>query len=275
MRETVMSTQQSSSSPAETYDQYFVPAIFVPSTRVLLEYAAPQIGERVLDVACGTGIVARNVAPLVGPGGKVVALDISPDMLSVARAHAAPPGALIDWREGNALALPDERFDLVLCQQGLQFFSDRAAALAEMRRVLALGGRVVLSVWQAFDLHAVYQALLEATARHLDASVAALAHAWSLGDAQQLHALFDSAGFRRTEISAVSIPVRFPAPERFVELTILGGATTIPAFAKLDAAARSALVERVKQETEGVMQRHREGETVAFSMFAHIAVAHA
>ena len=89
-----------------------------------------------MDVACGTGSVARHVAPLVGAEGKVVALDISPEMLAVARGLPAPAGATIEWREGNAIALtvPDDAFDLVLCQQGLQFFSDRAAAVREMRR---------------------------------------------------------------------------------------------------------------------------------------------
>lgn len=124
---------------------------------MLLEYAAPQPGERALDLACGTGSVARHVAPLVGAEGKVVALDINPEMLAVGRALPAPEGATIEWQEGNAiaLALPDGSFDLVLCQQGLQFFSDRAASLREMRRVLTDGERVVLSVWQALQRHPV------------------------------------------------------------------------------------------------------------------------
>ncbi len=116
-------------NPAQAYESYFVPALFVPWTAVLLEHAAPRPGERVLDVACGTGVVARNAAPLVGSEGKVAALDISPAMLDVARSLPAPAGARIDWHEGSALALPfpSEAFDLVLCQQGLQFFPDRAA----------------------------------------------------------------------------------------------------------------------------------------------------
>jgi ubiquinone/menaquinone biosynthesis C-methylase UbiE len=143
---------------------------------VLLEYAAPQPGERVLDVACGTGSVARHAAPLVGADGKVIGLDLNPGMLAVARALPAPPGATIEWLEGNAtsLALPDDAFELVLCQQGLQFFPDRGAALREMRRVLAEGGRVAISVWQALPRHPVYEALFEATAPHLGANIAAI-----------------------------------------------------------------------------------------------------
>jgi ubiquinone/menaquinone biosynthesis C-methylase UbiE len=99
-----MSDKQSP-SPAETYEQYFGPTISDPWTRVLLEYAAPQPGERALDVACGTGSVARHVAPMVGAAGQVVALDISPAMLAVARALPAPAGATIAWLEGNAISL--------------------------------------------------------------------------------------------------------------------------------------------------------------------------
>ena len=88
-------SQQQSSSPAQTYEEYFVPAIFVPWTRVLLDHAAPQRKEHVLDVACGTGIVARNVAPRVENDGRVVALDMSPEMLDVARAIPEPEGCTI------------------------------------------------------------------------------------------------------------------------------------------------------------------------------------
>jgi ubiquinone/menaquinone biosynthesis C-methylase UbiE len=132
-----------------------------------------QPGERALDVACGTGSVARHVAPLVGAAGQVVGLDISPAMLAVARALPASAGAPIAWQEGNAirLDLPDDAFELVLCQQGLQFFPDRAAALREMRRVLTAGGRVAISVWQALQRHPVYAALFHATARHLGTTI--------------------------------------------------------------------------------------------------------
>jgi ubiquinone/menaquinone biosynthesis C-methylase UbiE len=98
-------SQQQSRSPAETYEQYLGPAISDPWTRVLLEYAAPQLGERVLDVACGTGSVARHVAPMIGAQGKLVALDVNPEMVAVARALPAPPGATIEWPEGNAISL--------------------------------------------------------------------------------------------------------------------------------------------------------------------------
>lgn len=262
-------------NPAETYERYLGPAIADPWTLVLLEYAAPQPGERGLDVACGTGSVARHTAPLVGVKGKVVALDLSPEMLAVARSLPAPVGAEIEWREGNAvaLALPDHAFDLVLCQQGLQFFCDRTASLREMRRVLTDGGRVVLSVWQALQRHPIYEALFEATARHLRASISDLALSFSLGDAEELRALLSDAGFQRIQVAPRSLDIHLPSPERFVEFTVLGAATSIPAFAQLESAARSALVKAVAGETEAIVQRYRDGEKLTFRMSTNIAAA--
>jgi ubiquinone/menaquinone biosynthesis C-methylase UbiE len=269
-------SEQHSPNPAEVYEQYFGPALFGPWARVLLEYAAPQPGERVLDVACGTGIVTRHVAPMVGAAGKVVGLDISPVMLAVAHALPAPGGAAVEWQEGNALtlALPDDAFDLVLCHQGLQFFPDRAAAVREMQRVLTNGGRVVLSVWQALQRHPVFAAVYEAAARRLNATISAVALPFAFWDAEALRALLSAAGFRRIEISPQSLNANFPAPERFVQLTVLGSAATIPTFAQLDTAARAALVEAVIRESEATVQQYCEGDRLIFPMSTHIAVAY-
>ena len=263
-------------NPAETYEQYLGPTIADPWTCVLLAYAAPQPGEHALDVACGTGSVARHVAPMVGAAGKVVALDISPVMLAVARTLPAPAGATIEWREGNAirLDLPDDVFDLVLCQQGLQFFPDRAASVCEMRRVLTDGGRVVISVWQALQRHPVYEALFAATARHLGVSISTVDASFALWDAKELRTLLNDAGLQRIAITPRSLTMHLPAPERFVQLTVLGAATSIPAFAQLDDAARSALVAAVTSETQAVAQRYRDGNTLTFPMSTHIAVAY-
>src|SRR3546814_14402551 len=117
-------------NPAEVYERYLGRAIADPFTRVLLDCAGPQPGERVLDLAAGTGSVARYVAPIVGAEGRVVAVDVNAAMLAVGRALPGPDGPPIEWWEGDAvnLDLPNQAFDLVLCQQGLQFFPDRPAA---------------------------------------------------------------------------------------------------------------------------------------------------
>jgi ubiquinone/menaquinone biosynthesis C-methylase UbiE len=121
---------------AEIYQRYFVPAFATPVSVALLEAAALQPGQRVLDVACGTGLVARLAAERVGPGGSVTGLDPSSDMIEAAR--TASPSA-INWHVGDATSMPfpDETFDVVLCQLGLMFMQDRHAAAAEMLRVAA------------------------------------------------------------------------------------------------------------------------------------------
>jgi len=156
-------------SVPENYERYNVPSIFAPWADDLVEMAALQPGERALDIACGTGIVARTAARRLGSGGGVVGLDLSAPMLAVARSAAAAEGVTIEWREGNGLQLPlaDEAFDVVVCQQGLQFFPDRPAALREMYRVLAPGGRLVLSVWREIERSPGFAVLAQALTRHV------------------------------------------------------------------------------------------------------------
>jgi ubiquinone/menaquinone biosynthesis C-methylase UbiE len=262
-------------TPSEMFEQFFGPAIFKPWAGVVLEYAAPQPGERVLDLACATGIVARHVAPVVGAHGKVVAADINPDMLAVGRALPAPPGAVIEWRveDATALDLPDGAFDLVVCQQGVQFFGDRAAAVREMRRVLAPGGRVVLSVWQPLAVHPVYEALFRASARHLGVHVSDIATPFSFGDAAQLRALLREGGFRRVEIIPRTLPAHFAAAEQFVQLTVLAGAAVTPDAADADTAIRDALADAVARETHAIIQQYRDGDGLRFPLSWLIAIA--
>ncbi|HRO61949.1 MAG TPA: class I SAM-dependent methyltransferase [Burkholderiaceae bacterium] len=249
-------------------------AIADPFSRVLLGYASPLPGERALDLACGTGSVARQLSPLVGSTGRVVALDINPQMLAVARSLSPPEGALIEWLEGDAIALPlpTAAFDIVLCQQGLQFFSDRAAAAREMRRVVDDAGRVVASVWQPLDRHPLYEVLFEATTRRLGPAISEVALSFTLGNPDELAALLADAGFRHVEVAARSLDIRLPSPERFVELTVRGAATSVPAFSRLGEQARTALVEAIIDEMRPTIENFRNGNELCFSMSTHIAV---
>lgn len=267
--------QPKPTTPAEMYENYFVPAMFLPWASLLLSQAAPQTGERVLDVACGTGIVARQAASLVGRSGQVEALDISPAMLDVARSRASPPGAPITWHEGNATALPfpDGAFELVLCQHGLQFFSDRAAALREMHRVLAPQGRALVIVLQALAQHPVFKALMESVAQHLAVPLSSVTTPFALCDVEELKGLFNTSGFKKVAIHAESTTVRFPEPERFVPLAVTSSAAAVPAFALLQAPARAELLETVRADVEPVIQNYRDANAVSFPMFAHLVVA--
>lgn len=268
--------QQLPLTPAEMFDQYFGPALFRPWARVLLEHAKPQPGEHVLDLACATGTVARQVAPLVGERGRVVGLDINPGMLAVAQSHPAPKGATIAWCEGDATALdlPDKAFDLILCQQGLQFFSNRAAAVREMRRVLKEDGRLTLNVWGELERHPLYDALCRAEARHLNVPLAELTSPWSLAEAPALRTLLDEAGFKRIEITPRSLDVHFPSAERFVLLTLFAASAFLPEFNWEDEAAYSALIESVSLELEPVVRRYRKGDGLTFPVFWNVADAY-
>jgi SAM-dependent methyltransferase len=269
--------EQQTTSPAQMYEEYFGPAIFTPWARVLLEHAAPSAGARALDLACGTGIVARQLAPRVGPTGHVLGLDLNPDMLAVAQSLPAPEGAAIEWRQGDAVDpdLPDAGFDLVVCQQGFQFFPDRAKAAGHMRRVLADGGRATVAVWKGLDHHPLFRALFEAEARQFGEPLAKVAIPFSIDDAEELHTVFREAGFPRVTVASETRPVRFPSPDRFVKLTVLAGAAVLPAFKDMDAEARDALVEAILREVDDVVERYIDGDHVAFPMTSHVCVAEA
>lgn len=263
-----------SPSPAEVYEDFLVPGIHARWTPLFLDYAAPVPGIRVLDLACGTGIVSRSLAPSLLPGGNVMAVDVSEDMLSVARTCCDAPN--VEWQQGDTAALStgDAHFDLILCQQGLQFFEKPASAAAEMRRVLKKEGRAVVSIWQGLEHHPLYEALLIAEAEYLDAPVRAVSRPFQFGDSDVLQALLEGAGFARVDVARESLDVRFPSAERFVALTILAGAAIVPE-SDMDAEQRKTMVQEIGRDIEPILQDYVDGNDVTFPMHAYIATAHA
>ena len=256
---------------AEIYEQHLVPTIFGPWAADLIGAAAPQPGERVLDLACGTGVVARLAAERVGARGKVVGLDLNPGMLAVARSVASPTP--VDWREGSAVALPFEAgaFDLVLCQQGLQFFPERPAALREMHRVLVPGGRLGLATWRPMQHAPGFAALAEALGRHVGPEAAALMQApFSLGDAEELRALVGGAGFREVEIRPAAKTLRFPSVDEFVQRYVAGSPLAGP-VGRADDRARAALLGEVRDQ----LRAHLSPDGLAFPIENHLTVARA
>jgi ubiquinone/menaquinone biosynthesis C-methylase UbiE len=265
-------------SPAEMYEQFYGPGMFQTLTAVLVEFAAPKRGERVLDVACGTGLVARHVAPLVGADGKVVAVDINPAMLAVARKQPILDGAVIEWREGDAVTidLSADEFDLVLCQQGLQFFSDPAAALRRFHASVVPGGRIALAVWQGIEQQSLFAEFAEIEARHLTplgVTYDDLVAPFSLGDADHLRVLLEDAGFTQIEVVARAITARFSSPETFARKMETAYAAVIPAFIE-DPAAFDTFVDTVERETREVVQRYSRGDTLSFTMPTNLAIAY-
>jgi ubiquinone/menaquinone biosynthesis C-methylase UbiE len=241
-------------NPAEGYESYMVPTLFGPCARILIHAADPKPGERVLDVGCGTGIVAREVASCMGTTAEVSAVDLSANMLAIARAAAAREGLRIEWREGNAEQLPfdDGAFDVVLCQFALMFVADRAAALSQMRRVVSESGRVLISVWQGLHRHPFYQTLHNVIQQRVGMS--ALQQIFALGNADDLHALPTTAGFRRVNIKPFSLTARFPNPEAFIAGEIEVDTASIPSMQPLDSKAREAIVTAITRDMQAPLK---------------------
>jgi ubiquinone/menaquinone biosynthesis C-methylase UbiE len=264
---------QVAGSAPEVYERELVPAVFAVWAPILVELAQPHSGERVVDVACGTGIVARIAAKRVGPTGAVVGFDLNPAMLSVARSVStdARSGAPLQWQEASAdkLPLPDGSFDIVYCQLGLQFFADRAAALREMRRVLGADGRLALMVWRGIHESPGFTALAEALERHVGQPAAAIMRApFGLSDADELEALVGAAGFQDIALQQRSGTVRFPSVERFV-LSYVAGSPLAGPVSKADDAAREALI----TDVGNALAKYTSDTELAFPITAHLLSA--
>jgi ubiquinone/menaquinone biosynthesis C-methylase UbiE len=259
---------------AENYQRRYVPYSLDPLAVLLLDHAVVRPGERVVDVGCGTGAMARQAAPRVGRGGAVVAVDINPAMLVVGRSLPAPEGAPIDWREGNAMALPlpDASFDLAVCQHGLQYFPDRAAALREMRRVLAPGGRAAICVWRSFEHNPLSRLLQESIARRLNSTPLALFPATALGDADELREMLVSAGFGDVSVVEQPLTVREPWDDVLVQKSLKAAAGILPMYADMAAEQLAALAQATQQEIGPALQAFREGNDLVYPMSAHIAI---
>ena len=235
----------------ENYERYFVPAIGRPLAEDLVARAGIAAGERVADVACGTGIVARLAAEQVAPDGTVSAVDMNPGMLAVAQ-QAVPADAPIAWHEADAAALPldDASHDVVLCQLGLQFFPDKTAALRDAHRVLRTGGRVLLNV--PGPEPELFSTLARALARHVSEQAAGFVHVvFSLHEPNELRRLLSDAGFSSPEATSSDITLRLPEPTAFL-WQYIHATPLVSAIAALDDAQRAALEHDVVSE----WQRH-------------------
>ena len=239
-----MDTFQLSLEAAEGYESKFVPAIFGEWAVYLVDAAGVVPGQSVLDVACGTGIVARTAAARMAGRGTVVGVDLSEGMLTVARRLRGD----ITWRQGDAAALPfaDAEFDAVLCQAALMFMPDRATALREMRRVVKPSGRVALQVWSSLGSQPGYAPFHDVVARHAGReAVDALGGYWTLGDLAATTHLVASAGLAvsatRTRIGSA----KFDSIDEFVAIEIkgtpVGAAIGDEVYARILADARAAL----------------------------------
>lgn len=217
----VDSTPQAEVDAANAYEALMVPALFGPWAAKVADAAQIELGQRVLDVACGTGILAREAASRTGPTGFVAGLDSSPGMLEVAK-QLAPA---VEWRQGVAesLPFPDQSFDAIVSQFGLMFFRDRRDALLEALRVLRPEGCLAVAVWDSLDKIPAYAAEVELLERLGGRRAAdALRAPFVLGDRHNLVTLFAEAGVASVEVTTDKGQARFPSVRTMVEADLRG-----------------------------------------------------
>jgi SAM-dependent methyltransferase len=249
---------------ANAYEELHVPCLFQEWAPRVADAARVRAGERVLDVACGTGVLAREAASRVGGSGTVVGLDPGRGMLAVAE-RLAPD---IDWRPGAAEALPfeDGSFHAVVSQFGLMFFQDRRRALREMTRVLARGGRLAVAVWDGLEnteAYAIEVGLLDRIGGK--AAGDALRAPFVLGDRDRLRALFEDAGVDSVSIATHRGKGRFPSIRTMVEADLRGW---LPVMGVQLSEAR---IEAILLEAEEALSRFVTSDgAVAFDAPAHI-----
>lgn len=255
---------------AEAYDRLLVPAFFAPCAFRLVESCPPTVGDRVLDLAGGTGAVARAAAPLVGESGSIVVVDLNPGMIAYGsttqpESEGQPaPEATVLWQRADAgdLPLSDGSVDVVYCQQGLQFFGDRELALTEAARVLVPGGRLGLAVWRSLRDNPAFADFVEVLPRHLaPTAVASLRAPFSGPDRSGLIALLRITGFDAIHSRIVTLEVRFPSPRTFFEAEVLGSPLAGPVTA-LGRTARDQLTSDVERK----LARHTDDDGLLLAM---------
>ncbi len=253
----------------EMYERWLANPLFRPWAELTLDEVKLSPGDRFLDIACGTGVVARVARERLGHSGYIAGIDISPDMLAVARAVAPD----IDWREGNANALPlkdGEQFDVVVCQQGLQFFPDKLAAAGQMRRAVANDGRLAVTTWRSDDEIPLFRELRRVAESHLGA-VADQRH--SFGDAAQLEALLREAGFHDVRLKTISRTVRFDDGAPLLRLNTMALVGMSAVGKAMTDQERQAVVDAIVRESVPVLQPYTAGSGLAFELSTNLATA--
>ena len=241
--------KNSGHSVPQVYEELLVPRIFKPWGELLLTEAELSSGELVLDVACGPGTIARMASEKVGSKGRVTATDISPPMLEIARAKPqASNGAPIEYVESPAhpLKVDDASFDVTLCQQGLQFFPERAEALKEMARATRPGGRIAVAVWGSLPQNPIFGEIHAALKDTLPSAIADLMKApFSLHVTDELTALAQEAGLKNITVKTCSLPLTF---ERGVDqaIRVLDATPLAPQISALSSEEQESMMENLR-----------------------------
>lgn len=255
---------------ADCYERYLATA-FAPWARALALAAGAREGARVLDVACGTGILARQAAGIVGPQGAVAGIDINPAMLRVAREVSADLQPAIDYRQASAMDLPfpDRSFDAVCSEQALTFFPDAVRALGEMRRVLADGGQAAVSLCRPIRYCPAYVILADMLDRHVSPDAGTMMRSpFSTWSATEVRGLFSAAGFERVHVRIEIASLRYPSVEEFLLREAASSPLADP-VGSLDPAARGRLV----HDLETALADRTDDDGVACAVEVYVVMA--
>ena len=253
----------------ERYEQHLVASMFRPCAEGILAELKLMSGDSLLDVACGTGIVARCARETLGPGARITGVDRNPKMLDVARSVSSD----IDWREGDAAALPlrgGEEFSVVVCQQGLQFFPDKPAAMIEMKRALARDGRMAIATWCPIEEMPLLRDLHRVAENHLGLIVDSR---HSFGETEPLEALLREAGMRDISVRVVTRVVRFSDPEIFLDFNTGVLVGMVPGSREMTDIRRDELIDAISHDSVNVMAPYIDSEGLAFDMNTTVATA--
>jgi len=261
-------------SAPELYQRYLVPLITAVWAADLVDRAAPRPNDRVLDLACGTGVVARLVAERLRDG-RVAGLDINAGMLALAGSTPQIRGPAIAWHEGSALEMPfpDADFDLVLCQLGLQFFPQRPIAVAEIARVLAPGGRLALSVFSALENNPAPHALANALDHRVSNAAAEIKRSEHvLADTAALRQLVEGAGFNAVTIETTTQTIHFPSVREYVRIQL--AATPIAGLLQtVGEDERESLVDALTKDMAASLPAALVGDGFNFPQEVHVLLA--
>jgi ubiquinone/menaquinone biosynthesis C-methylase UbiE len=255
----------------EMYEKHLVATLFRPFAEIALNEINLSPGDRVLDIACGTGIVARVARERMRGSAHVVGVDANQDMLNVARSVA--PG--IDWREGNAAALPlreGEVFDVITCQQGLQFFPDKPAAVAQMRSASAPGGRVALETWRSDNESPFFLELRRIAEDHLGEIKDSR---FGFGDSAALEKLLNEAGFLNVRSRVISRIAHFNADSWMIRGNAVALLGTSAAGKAMDEAEKHRVIDTIVVASQSVHDRYCDGAEIAFEVSTNLATARA
>lgn len=257
---------------AEAYEKYLVPVIFAPGARELIQFSGLKPGDKILDLACGTGIVARIAHQCMDAQGSIKGLDINESMLEVAKDTSKTLSPPIAWYQGDATHLPFEEnsLDIVFCQQALQFFPDRSQVLQEILRMLKPGGKAAVSVLRSLEKNPGYKILAGLLDRHVGKEAGTMMRSpFPPWEKDRLLNEFTQEGFKNLRLRISIGSVRYPSPEEFLKQEAASSPLSGP-LSEINPEVKDQLVSELTQ----ALRDYIDDEGIVFPAETYLVLAH-